>query len=85
MASPADISESMDLDTQEAMGSGVTHTATVPLMPEAFTGVGQPMDMLESTDLIMAEARCTGTPEGSLIITQAMADFITITAFLLAE
>jgi hypothetical protein len=52
---------------------------------EAFPGVGQPPDIVEYMDFVMAEARCTGTPEGSLIITQAMADFITITAFLLAE
>ena len=85
MASPADISESMDLDMPQAAGSGVTPTATVPLMPGAFTGVGQPPDILEYMDFVMAEARCAGTPEGSLIITRAMADFIIITAFLLAE
>ena len=85
MASPADISESMDLDMPQAAGSGVTYTATVPLMPGAFTGVGQPPDILEYMDFVMVEA-CTGRPERSLIITRAMADFIIIiTAFLLAE
>jgi hypothetical protein len=75
----------MDLDLQEATGSRVTHTATVPLMAEAFTGVAQPTGISESMDLIMAEARCTGMPERFLIITRAMADFITITVFLSAE
>lgn len=76
----------MALDMQEATGSRVTRPATVPLMSEAFTGVGQPPDILEYMDFVMAEARCTGTPERFLIITRAMADFIIIiTAFLLAE
>jgi hypothetical protein len=54
-------------------------------MPEAFTRVAQPTDILESTDLIMAEASYTGMPERSLFIIRAMADFITITGSLSAE
>jgi hypothetical protein len=64
---------------QEATGLRVTHRAMVPPMPEAFTGVAQP------TDLIMAEGGYTGTPERPLITIRAMADFITITGFLWAE
>lgn len=77
--------EPMELDMRQTMGLQATHLNTVQFMRETFTALAQLMDILESTDWVIAESSYTGMPEHLLITTRAMADFITTMAFSSAE